>query len=469
MLDVDESNLIAPVSVAGAAIERLSADPMPAMLRLGQRLFYSSNTPQYPITQNFWMSCSTCHLEGSTDGVTWLFASGPRDTPSNAGGPINTGFLMRQALRNSVTDYDVTIDTEQGGDFHRATASQEPLLDALAAFVNYAIPLPQNPNLAPGGALTASQQRGQATFMNACASCHSGPFYTDSGAGNPTLDFAGPILLHDIGTCVQNGPYNDEPKADDVDGAIHAACQFDTPTLRGIFATRALFPRRQRRHARRRRRPHSRRRAAERTRQGGSGRLPTDVVRMPMWKLYPLLALAAACTENSSGPGEIFIAEESDFAPFQSWTSFTLPGNDPLSSLVYPLGARQAFLNQRPPHGAREYPVGTLIVKAVQQDDIPQHWELFARAKRGGNFNPAGAVNWEFFLLIIDTDGTVRIASRGIAPQDDGHGDMSGIMSAGYFNGQGIIAPCNVCHGQSTTAATDHISSSLLFPAATAE
>jgi YVTN family beta-propeller protein len=227
------------VSVDGDAIERLTADPMPADLRLGQRLFYSANSAAFPLTKNFWVACSTCHLEGGTDAVTWQFAQGPRDTPSNAGGPINTGFLFRQAVRNDVIQYDKTIRVEQGGAFDRTNAQQLPLLEALSAFVNRAIPFPQNPNI--GQSPTAAQQRGATTFTQLCAGCHSGAYLTDSGAGNPTLDFTGTIVLHDIGTCVTTGQYVDKPSADEVTGAIHTACDFDTPSLRGIFATPPYF------------------------------------------------------------------------------------------------------------------------------------------------------------------------------------------------------------------------------------
>lgn len=178
--------------------------------------------------------------------MTWLFFVGPRDTPSNAGGPINTGFLLRQALRNDIIDYDTTINVEQGGSYHRADPSLLPQLQALRDFVNYAIPFPQNPNRAPDGKLTDAQARGQATFNQLCASCHQGPYLTDSGAGNPTLDLTGPIVLHDIGTCVRPDPQHpdvfvDQPAPDEVVGKMHSACDFDTPTLRGIFATAPYF------------------------------------------------------------------------------------------------------------------------------------------------------------------------------------------------------------------------------------
>jgi YVTN family beta-propeller protein len=240
VLSIDQSNTIIPVAVDGAMIDRLKTDPMPAALRHGQRLFYTANSADFPITQNFWVACATCHIEGGSDAVTWLFNAGPRDTPSNAGGPINTGFLLHQALRNDVNQYDETIRVEQGGNYHLDQPGQKPDLDALATYVNYAIPFPQNPYLAEGGALTDSQKRGQTTFTNLCAMCHTGPYFTDSAAGNAKLDFTHAIVLHDIGTCVVSGAFPDKPQLD-VGGTMHTACDFDTPTLRGVFATPPYF------------------------------------------------------------------------------------------------------------------------------------------------------------------------------------------------------------------------------------
>ena len=108
------------------AIARLATDPMPAQLRLGQHLFYSANSDEYPITQNHWIACATCHMEGRSDEVTWLFAQGPRDTPSNAGGMLGTGFLFRTADRTQVQDYWHTVNVEQGGAF-------DPVAQASAA------------------------------------------------------------------------------------------------------------------------------------------------------------------------------------------------------------------------------------------------------------------------------------------------------------------------------------------------
>ena len=110
--------------------------------------------------------------------------------------------------------------------------AQSALLDALAAYTNLAIPLPVPPTV--DSTLAA---RGAQVFEDSgCANCHAGPRFTDSGGGNPSLDLSGPILLHDIGTCVKTGPFPDVAH-EDVDGHPRAACQFDTPSLNGVASS----------------------------------------------------------------------------------------------------------------------------------------------------------------------------------------------------------------------------------------
>ncbi len=218
---------------AAGTIARLTDDPMPATLRLGQHLFYSANSDEYPLTKNHWIACATCHMEGRSDAVTWKFAQGPRDTPSNAGGTIGTGFLFRTADRNKVQDYWHTINVEQGGAFD--PTAQAPLLDALTAYVNGGIPLPVPPTTNPS--LVAS---GMTVFSSAgCSGCHSGARFTDSGQGNSTLDLTGFLQLHDVGTCVTSG-YPDVAH-EDVLGDPRAACQFDTPSLNGVSSSAPYF------------------------------------------------------------------------------------------------------------------------------------------------------------------------------------------------------------------------------------
>ena len=229
------------VSVDGPALPRLATpDPMPAQQRLGQRLFYSANSAEFPMTKNFWVACASCHLEGRSDAVTWLFKQGPRDTPSNAGGTLGTGFLLRTAGRNLLAQYDETIRVEQGGTLDLTRPADRKLLDALTAYVDHAIPLPKSPEVdARTGTPSAAAGRGQAVFTRlGCNTCHSGPKLTDSGAGNPSLDLTGqlgPVLLHDVGSCA-TGTFPDKATPA-YDGSARTACDFDTPSLLGVNDT----------------------------------------------------------------------------------------------------------------------------------------------------------------------------------------------------------------------------------------
>lgn len=228
---IDRTGDRVALAVDGAPIPRFAPDPMPAELRLGQHMFYSANSDETPITKNHWVACASCHLEGRSDAVTWRFAQGPRDTPTNAGGMLGTGFLFRTADRNRVQDYWHTINIEQGGTFD--PADQAALLDAITAYVNLGIPVPVPPTTDP--ALVAA---GRAIFERpdvGCRGCHTGPRFTDSGAGNPTLDLGGPVQLHDVGTCV-TAPYPDVAHAD-LEGHAREACKFDTPSLSGLAST----------------------------------------------------------------------------------------------------------------------------------------------------------------------------------------------------------------------------------------
>lgn len=218
------------LAIDGAPIPRLERDPMPPALRLGQHLFHSANSDEAPITRNHWVACASCHVEGRSDAITWRFAQGPRDTPSNAGGTRGTGFLFRTADRRRVQDYWHTINVEQGGRFDPAVPPFAAYLDALAAYVDHALPLPVPPRSDP-----ARVARGEALFLRpdvGCADCHAGPRRTDSGAGNPGLDLGGVVRLHDVGTCAAG----DVDHAD-MDGHPRLACRFDTPSLDGLADT----------------------------------------------------------------------------------------------------------------------------------------------------------------------------------------------------------------------------------------
>ena len=219
-------------------IARLPVDPMPATMpyRSASTRSTSANSDEAPDQTKaiHWISCATIRSHGvaAVDAVTWdLRAGAARHQPSNAGGMLGTGFLFRTADRSAVQDYWHTINVEQGGTFD--PVAQATLLDALANYVNFGIPLPIPPTtdstmVAAGAAIFTRDDVG-------CSDCHSGPRFTDSGQGNPTLDFAGPIVLHDVGTCNLRGVLDVAHLA--VNGDPRMACMFDTPSLSGISAS----------------------------------------------------------------------------------------------------------------------------------------------------------------------------------------------------------------------------------------
>lgn len=229
---LDRSTGVLVPTVDGTPVATLTTDPMPQEMRFGQHLFYSSNSDEYPISKNHWIACATCHMEGRSDAVTWRFLEGPRDTPTNGGGTINTGFLLRTADRTQVQDYWRTINDEQGGTFDPTDPEDVTLLNAIATYVNYGIPFPVPPTTDP--TLVA---KGKTIFTGiGCVQCHDGPRFTDSGSGNPTLDLSGTVLLHDVHTCATTSIFPDVPHTD-IQGDPRDPCLFDTPSLSGLAST----------------------------------------------------------------------------------------------------------------------------------------------------------------------------------------------------------------------------------------
>ncbi|HVV87437.1 MAG TPA: hypothetical protein VHE35_30555 [Kofleriaceae bacterium] len=148
----------------------------------------------------------------------------------------------------------------------------------------------------------------------------------------------------------------------------------------------------------------------------------------------------AACTDpgGSPDPGDTFIAFNNSFAPFRTWTMVHDDLEDPGGVLPAGVaGPRDQFLNRLPPAGSTEFPIGTIVVE-VRTDS----GKIFASVKRGGDYNAAGAHDWEFFEL-TETP-SVRYLWRGLGPP---LGDTYG----GDPNG------CNSCHAQ--CAANDYICS----------
>lgn len=158
--------------------------------------------------------------------------------------------------------------------------------------------------------------------------------------------------------------------------------------------------------------------------------------------LLGLVLSATGCLDHEPYAGneaEQFIALQRDFAEFRSWESYDL-GDAAIEPNGHPSGPRRVYINRLPDPGSKRFPTGTMIVK-TRGDGAPSTWEVHGMAKRGGDFNAAGALGWEWFDLRISTSDEVAVVWRGTAPPA-GHGYRTeGAETVGATTGD-----CNACH-----------------------
>lgn len=213
-----------------AAIKVTDPPVTPEWVR-GKELFVSS---QAPMTRSKWVSCSSCHPDGAQDGRVWQNPEGPRKTPP-LWGLAHTHPLHYSADRDEVQDFEYTIRGKlMGGsglikrsikprtgftspaELEETTSGRSKDLDALAIYTNAFQPK-LSPHVPVPGKLSAEAERGKRVFFDqtvGCATCHSGPYYTDSRLQKP-------YLLHDVGT--GGGPTEKMPP------------EYDTPSLLGVY------------------------------------------------------------------------------------------------------------------------------------------------------------------------------------------------------------------------------------------
>jgi YVTN family beta-propeller protein len=204
----------------------VTKSPLDAELLLGKKLFYLAKDP---MSSRRWISCSSCHPDGDSDGRTWQQPEGLRNTQSLAG-MAWTHPIHWSADRDEVQDFEHTVRSKlmQGkglvnGALHESlqqpNSGLSPALDALAAYSN-SHDMPLSPH-AKGG-LSAAATRGKELFFSeavGCAQCHSGAYYSDSRPGDVAK-----FKRHDVGTGRDDPSEKMEPA-------------YDTPSLLGLYRT----------------------------------------------------------------------------------------------------------------------------------------------------------------------------------------------------------------------------------------
>lgn len=186
----------------------LGASPQPDQVREGERMFHDGT-----LCFQHWLSCATCHPDGRADGLNWDLLNDGMGNPKNTRSLLlahRRGPMMSHGVRSSLT-----VATQAG---FRFILFREPTKGEAAtteAFIRSMQPLPsprrlRKPDGSFGG-LSPKALAGKAIFESSktrCASCHSGPLFTDK-------------KLHDTGT---RGPYDSGTK-------------FITPTLVEVWRT----------------------------------------------------------------------------------------------------------------------------------------------------------------------------------------------------------------------------------------
>lgn len=227
----------------------IAKDSLPPLVRTGKTIFYSGNTEEFaaPITGNNWMSCASCHADGDINGLTFTTAKGKRNTPSNVLA-MQTGLFMWDGSRDDFTDYLHTVQDEMGGLTQYDPGKPLPpkveeMFGALQAYLEYpdSFPVPKSPYRNPDGTLTAKAEEGKRLFEGkaGCITCHAGATMTDSVKAigkDGKLTTSNVQFLHDVGT---TNPLDKGTKGDARAGYTNPRSKevFDTPTLRGVWAT----------------------------------------------------------------------------------------------------------------------------------------------------------------------------------------------------------------------------------------
>lgn len=221
------------------AREALAIDePLAPELLRGKQLFNDSYDVR--LTQEGYIACAHCHLDGQADLQTWDFTDrgeGLRNTTSLVGragaghGPIHWSGNF-----DEIQDFEHDIRAHFGGagllsDEQWASATPlgapkaglSPDLDALAAYLTSLSAYPRSPYRTPSGQLSEAATRGRAIFEDAtrgCTGCHGGARLTDSVFEAPNQP-----KLHDVGTLKEGSGKR-------LNGALTG---LDTPTLFELF------------------------------------------------------------------------------------------------------------------------------------------------------------------------------------------------------------------------------------------
>ena len=125
------------------------------------------------------ISCTSCHPEAGEDGHTWQFTAGPRRSQTLEGG---TSMRAPFHWAGDLATFDDLVDEVMLKRMSLAANVDKSQRDALRDWLDTVPKATTADDLDP-----TAVTRGQALFQDStigCATCHSGPAYTDSALHN---------------------------------------------------------------------------------------------------------------------------------------------------------------------------------------------------------------------------------------------------------------------------------------------
>ncbi|MBI3249367.1 MAG: beta-propeller fold lactonase family protein [Deltaproteobacteria bacterium] len=118
---VNIENATAPAIVASKPAAKLpTINTADATAHLGAALFYTGRGPQERMSSESWGGCITCHPNGRSDNVMWMFDAGPRQTIPLDGmfdknNPSDQRILNWSAVRDENHDFELNTRGIFGG------------------------------------------------------------------------------------------------------------------------------------------------------------------------------------------------------------------------------------------------------------------------------------------------------------------------------------------------------------------
>jgi len=224
VVNLDTNAVLATVSAASLP----QPGTLAATIQYGKGIFFSSGKVNLPalgpvipvgrLSSEGWSGCVSCHANGLTDQVVWIFGAGPRRSVPlngtfNPHNPADQKVLNYSAIFDEIQDFENNIRGTSGGlglitladgvtpdptlnAFALPNEGRNKSLDALKTFIQFGIRTPISPlrNVNPFSIDAREIALGRELFAGAgCVTCHGG-----GGWSVARRDYTPPPLASDI-------------------------------------------------------------------------------------------------------------------------------------------------------------------------------------------------------------------------------------------------------------------------------